>query len=74
MLTKSDTDISAVLAAFNQHNIDVALLVPTETGMQKSIMDATASLKKFLNENQFHNYDAQGQGPEAKIVKPICFV
>ena len=74
MLTKSDTDISAVLAAFNQHNIDVALLVPTETGMQKSIMDATASLKKFFNENQFHNYDAQGQGPEAKIVKPICFV
>ncbi|HAB37271.1 MAG TPA: hypothetical protein DCE52_04590 [Rhodobacteraceae bacterium] len=74
MLDKSDTNISQTLATFNQHNIDVALLVPTQTGMEKSIMDATATLRSFFKENQFHDYETQEKGPDAKVVKQIFYV
>jgi len=46
----------------------VGLLVPTETGMQKSIMDATAGLREYFQETGFHDYDTQAQGPDAKVV------
>lgn len=74
MLEKSDTDVAAVLAAFNSKRLDVGLLVPTITGMQKSIMDATSSLRDYLSDNNFHEYQKQAQGPEAKRVKQASFV
>ena len=69
MLTKSDTNITAILAKFNEHNIDVALLVPTKTGMEKSIMDATTDLREFFLEKQFHDYEIQEKGPDSNSIK-----
>lgn len=74
MLEKSDTDVGHVLAAFTRREIDVALLVPTETGLKKSIMDATASVRDYLLTTRFHNYDNQSQGPENKVVRKAYFV
>lgn len=50
----------------------MAFLVPTPTGYQKSIMDATIPLREMLREMGIHNYVEQKQGPEFKeLVKPI---
>lgn len=57
MLEKSDTSISDALKAFNVFDISVGLLVPTKTGLEKSIMDATASLRDFLRDSGIHDYE-----------------
>lgn len=50
-----------------KNQISLALIEPTETGLKKSIMDATGSVRSFLKENKIHDYDIQGQGPENKV-------
>lgn len=50
-----------------KNQVSLTLIEPTETGLKKSIMDATGSVRSFLKENQIHDYDLQGQGPENKI-------
>ncbi len=68
MLSMSDTDINQFFKIFADTGISVAFLVPTPTGFEKSIMDATATVRElFLNEN-IHNYEAQKQGPENKVI------
>ena len=48
---------------------DVTYLVPTDTGLRKSIMDATASIRAYLKDVGFHDYEEQGQGVAAKSVR-----
>ncbi len=74
MLEKSDTPIGDVLKVFNAFDLDVSLLVPTPTGLNKSIMDATASVREHLQEVGYHDYDKQGQGTDEKIVRRAYFV
>lgn len=74
MLSLSDTKIQDVLPFFSDKGIDIALLVPTETGIIKSIMDATAPVRQFLMRNGIHDYDKQEQGQEHKILFPTFFV
>lgn len=74
MLEKSDTSIAETLAVFTRYDLDVGLLVPTETGMQKSIMDATAGLREYFQDTGFHDYDTQAQGPDAKVIREAFFV
>jgi hypothetical protein len=50
-----------------KNQISISLIEPTETGLKKSIMDATGSVRSFLKENNIHDYDIQGQGPENKV-------
>lgn len=50
-----------------KNQVSLALIQPTETGLKKSIMDATGSVRNFLNLNNIHDYDIQGQGPESKV-------
>ena len=40
----------------------------TETGLKKSILDATAPVCAYFKETGVHNYEAQLQGPEHKRV------
>lgn len=51
-----------------KNQISLALIEPTETGIKKSIMDATGPVRNFLKENNIHDYDLQQQGPEHKII------
>jgi len=51
-----------------KNQISLALIEPTETGLKKSIMDATGPVRNFLKENNIHDYDLQQQGPEYKII------
>ena len=43
-------------------------IVPTETGLKKSIMDATAMVRFFLKFAGLHDYNSQNQGPTNKVV------
>lgn len=47
---------------------DAALLLPTATGLQKSIMDATLPIRTLLTNSGIHDFSAQKQGPAHKIV------
>lgn len=58
MLEKSDTGISETLKLFDVYELEIGLLVPTLTELTKSIMDATASVRDFLRDFDFHDYDA----------------
>ncbi len=47
--------------------IDVTLLQPTRTGLEKSILDATAPVRNYLSENGLHDYQVQGQGTANRV-------
>lgn len=74
MLSKADTDIKKVMAAFAKFGIGVAFLSPTPTAIKKSIMDATASVRLFLKESGLHDFSRQLQGTENKIILSAKFI
>jgi hypothetical protein len=74
VLSISDTAIENVLPYFAERGIDVVFLVPTNTGIVKSIMDATIPVRQFLLRNGIHNYEEQSQGQEEKVAFPTFFV
>lgn len=74
MLEKSDTSVGEVLTLFNETGLDVGLLVPTPTGLKKSIMDATATFRDFLLDAKIHDFSTQAQGQEHKVVVPARMV
>lgn len=50
-----------------ENSVELCLIEPTETGLQKSIMDATGSVRNFLKSKNIHDFALQNQGPESKI-------
>ena len=53
-----------------KHQVSLTLIEPTETGLTKSIMDATGSVRSFLKGESIHDFDLQEQGPNNKILIP----
>lgn len=53
-----------------KNQVSVTLIEPTETGLKKSIMDATGSVRSFLKSENIHDYELQKQGTESKIMIP----
>ena len=49
--------------------IEFSIFEPTTTGLNKSILDATQSVRTHFELEGFHNYSEQGQGPTHKIKK-----
>lgn len=58
------------LARLTDSNAEVALLEITQTGLDKSIMDATHPLRRLLRQKGLHDYETQGQGTANKVVVP----
>lgn len=46
----------------------------TETGLRKSILDATAPVRTYLKEKNVHDYEIQCQGPEHKHIIDTCIL
>ncbi len=67
MLSKSDTNIELISNKILLKGYEVAFLVPTETAMIKSIMDAHGSVQSFLKQTGLHNYLEQTQGKKSYI-------
>ena len=74
MLTMSDTPIDQFLPIFAMSGVNVSFLVPTPTGYEKSIMDATAPVRELLKNEGIHDYEKQGQGQENKVLVKSFFV
>lgn len=74
MLSKSDVNIGNFLPLFADMGVEVAFLVPTPTGYEKSIMDATGPVRALLKGKGIHDYKAQRQGPEAKQMWPAVII
>ena len=74
MLAKSDFNISEAILFFNKYSADATFIVPTLVGLNKSIMDATSTLRSYLKLKDIHNYDQQKQSPEAKVILKAFFV
>ena len=66
MLSAADVSVQQVLRYFTKRGLDVGLLVPTETGMAKGIMDATGNVRDFLRNSGLHDYETQPQGTDHK--------
>lgn len=66
-LTSSEQNKIKVLT---KSQFSFTLIEPTETGLKKSIMDATGSVRSFLKSKNAHDYDLQKQGPDNKILIP----
>jgi hypothetical protein len=62
------------LRELSGHGITVGLLEVTATGLKKSILDATKSLREFFRETGFHSYEEQEQGTESKVQKLVLLV
>ncbi|MEC9160101.1 MAG: MvaI/BcnI family restriction endonuclease [Bacteroidota bacterium] len=56
------------LKVLTENSVSLTLIEPTKTGLKKSIMDATGSVRNYLKSNNFHDYELQLQGPESKVV------
>ncbi|MET4083530.1 hypothetical protein ABIB40_003502 [Pedobacter sp. UYP30] len=51
-----------------EKSVEVTLIEPTVTGLGKSIMDATGSVRSFLKDKNIHDYELQNQGQESKVL------
>lgn len=56
------------LKFLTKYSIPFTLLQPTQTGLTKSIMDATASVRSFLKEQNIHDYNLQKAGTDYKVI------
>lgn len=74
MLAKSDFPAAEALELLATYDIEAALLVPTPTGMEKSILDATESVREYLLLKCFHDFAHQGQGQEHSVKRDVFFV
>lgn len=66
-LTESEQNKIKLLT---KNQVSLTLIEPTETGLKKSIMDATGSVRNFLKSENIHDYELQSQGPNYKILIP----
>jgi len=66
-LSKSEENKIKLLT---KNQVSLTLIEPTETGLKKSIMDATGSVRNFLKSEDIHDYELQGQGPKNKVLIP----
>jgi hypothetical protein len=64
MLAQSDFPIEVAIAAFARWGLEATYLVPTATGIDKSIMDAHKGFRAFLKFRGIHDFDLQGLGNE----------
>ena len=62
------------LKALTKCSVELTLIEPTETGLKKSIMDATGIVRNYLREKGVHDYSIQNQGSNDKMIISGAFV
>ena len=66
-LTSIEIDRIKILT---ENSVELCLIEPTETGLVKSIMDATGSVRNFLKSKKIQDFGLQNQGQESKVLIP----
>ncbi len=62
----SEIEISRI-KLLTENSVELTLIEPTATGLEKSIMDATGSVRTYLKSKSIHDFENQKQGQEYKI-------
>jgi hypothetical protein len=57
-----------------EKSIELCLIEPTRTGLEKSIMDATGSVRSYLKSSNIHDFELQKQGQENKFQIATFFI
>ncbi|OYW75043.1 MAG: hypothetical protein B7Z27_08905, partial [Sphingobacteriia bacterium 32-37-4] len=57
-----------------EKSVEICLIEPTSTGLEKSIMDATGSVRSYLKDKNIHDFALQSQGQESKIQVDSFFI
>ena len=57
-----------------EKSVEICLIEPTSTGLEKSIMDATGSVRSYLKDKKIHDFALQSQGQESKIQVASFFI
>ena len=68
VLSESEQDRIKILTS---SQVSFTLIEPTQTGLNKSIMDATGSVRSFFKRQGIHDYELQPQGPNHKVIIPV---
>lgn len=55
------------LKLLTEKSVEFTLIEPTFTGLEKSIMDATGTVRVYLKDKNIHDYEIQNQGQESKV-------
>ena len=63
----TETEINRI-KLLTENSVELTLIEPTETGLIKSIMDATGSVRTYLKSKEIHDFEMQRQGQESKIL------
>ena len=63
----TETEINRI-KLLTENSVELTLIEPTETGLIKSIMDATGSVRSYLKAKNIHDFENQRQGPESKVL------
>ena len=63
-----DKSESSKLTKLSEAGLECSLIYLTETGLRKSILDATAPVRELLRHSGVHNYDQQAQGTSKKVM------
>ncbi len=74
MLSASDRPLEDVIAYLAKEGVEAGYLVPTVTGLEKSILDAHEGLRSYLRSKKFHDYQKQQQGTDAKRIVDGFFI
>jgi hypothetical protein len=67
-MRKFRSDEEQNIKTFTENSVELTVLEPTRTGLEKSIMDATGPVRSFLEKNDLHDYSSQGKGQEHKVL------
>ena len=62
----TETEINRI-KLLTENSVELTLIEPTETGLIKSIMDATGSVRSYLRAKNIHDFENQKQGQENKV-------
>lgn len=56
-----------------QKGFEFSIFEPTQTGLDKSILDATRPIRSHFSLEGFHDYEAQGKGKEHRVRRNYFF-
>lgn len=63
----SDMQVEKNKAFLVKKGVEHSVFIPTETGLRKSILDATQEVRTHFDLVGFHDYSRQGQGESTKL-------
>lgn len=71
---EEDSQVKKNKEKLEYQNIEYVIIIPTQTALNKNIMDATTAVREFLKTKGIHDYDEQSNGPDYKIKRSGLFL